>query len=360
MKISLPKSQTSTAKPGLSFLHYLLWLIPVLALFLPSVLSLYYLRLLNDIGIYAILGLSLNLILGQTGLFNMGHAAFFAIGAYTTAILNLSWQIPILWTMPIAGVMAAMVGVAVARPIVHLRGDYLLIVTIGIVEIVRIILANDVFGLTGGENGLFGIARPVFWGLEIRTEAHFFYLIWFFVGLALLFFYSLEHSRFGRALNYIKDDEVAAAGIGVKTIRYKLAAFSIGAFWAGMCGTIFAARMSSISPGSFTFSESVLLFAIVILGGSGNIWGVLLGSALIIGLPELFRDLQSSRMLVFGAAMVLMMLFRPQGILPPRHRVYDASSYVGRFPKGIASAPGDLSAFSSPAAEHSEQGDSKQ
>ncbi len=310
----------------------ILALLCLAALFLPRLLSPYSLRLLNDIGLYAVLGLSLNLILGQAGLFNMGHAAFYAVGAYTTAILNTLWGVPVLVTMPLAGLLAALFALLVAWPIIHLRGDYLLVVTIGIVEIVRIALANDVFGLTGGENGLFDIARPVFFGFTVSRESHFFYLIWGMVALALLFFRSLEHSRFGRALNYIKEDEVAAAGSGVNIARYKLAAFGLGAFWAGICGTVFACRMSSISPNSFTFSESVLLFAIVILGGSGNIWGVLLGSALIVGLPELFRDLQSARMLFFGAAMVAMMLFRPQGILPPRRRGYDAQRFVGEFP----------------------------
>ncbi len=303
------------------------------ALFAPQLLSPYHLRLLNDIGLYAILALSLNLILGHAGLFHMGHAAFYAVGAYVTAILNITWGIPIFTTMPLAGLAAAAFALLVAWPIIHLRGDYLLVVTIGIVEIVRIALANDIFELTGGENGLFGIARPVFFGLTISREQQFFYLIWALAALALLFFHCLERSRFGRALNYIKDDEVAASGSGVNVTRYKLAAFSLGAFWAGICGTLFASRMTSISPNSFTFSESVLLFAIVILGGAGNIWGVLLGSALIVGLPELFRDLQSARMLFFGAAMVAMMLFRPQGILPQRRRGYDAGRYVGCFPR---------------------------
>ncbi len=312
--------------------------IVIAASFLPQLLSPYYLRLVNDIGLYAILGLSLNLILGQAGLFHMGHTAFYAVGAYTTAILNTVWGVPIFATMPVAGLLAALFALLVAWPIIHLRGDYLLVVTIGIVEIVRIALANDVFELTGGENGLFGIGRPELFGLTISKEYQFFYLIWGLAALALLFFHCLEHSRFGRALNYIKDDEVAASGSGVNTTRYKLAAFSLGAFWAGICGTVFASRMTTISPNSFTFSESVLLFAIVILGGAGNIWGVLLGAGLIVGLPELSRDLQSARMLFFGAAMIAMMLLRPQGILPPRRSPYDAARYVGRFPEGGAAA----------------------
>lgn len=278
----------------------------------------YWLRALGDVGIYAALALSLNVILGQAGLFNMGHAAFFAIGAYTTAILNLNLGWPILATMLPAGLMAGLFALMVARPIIHLRGDYLLVVTIGIMEIVRIALTNNIFDLTGGSNGLFGISRPVLFGFKFHTNAHFFFLIWAFTLITVGLFFWLERSRFGRALKFLKEDPIAAEASGVNTNFYKLAAFTLGAFWAGMTGTIYAARMQSIAPSSFTFNESVLLFVIVILGGSGSIRGVILGAFLVIGLPELFRDLQQARFLVFGAALVAMMIFRPQGLLPPR------------------------------------------
>jgi branched-chain amino acid transport system permease protein len=211
----------------------------------------------------------------------------------------------------------------VARPIIHLRGDYLLIVTIGIVEIVRIALVNNIFDMTGGANGIFGIARPELFGFKIRKPVHFFYLIWGFCAVTILLFHWLENSRFGRALNYIREDEVAAEGSGVNTAAYKLGAFVLGAFWAGMAGTLFAAKMTIISPESFSFWESVVMFTIVILGGMGSIRGVLLGAFLIVGLPEVFRELASARMLVFGAAMVAMMIFRTQGLLPPAPRHYD-------------------------------------
>lgn len=282
----------------------------------------YWLDVLNMVGLYAILALSLNVILGHAGMFHMGHAAFFAVGAYATAILNTSYGWPIFATLPVAGVAAGLFAMVVAAPIIHLRGDYLLVVTIGIVEIVRIALVNDIFGLTGGSNGLVGIARPVLFGFKLTRPHHFFYLIWGFVALSMLLFYWLEHSRFGRALKYIKEDPVAAEGMGVNTARYKLLAFGIGAVWAGFVGTIYASQMRTISPGSFNFWESVVLFTIVILGGSGNQKGVLLGAFLVMGLPELFRGLQSSRLLFFGAALVVMMIFRPQGLLPPKPRKY--------------------------------------
>ncbi len=287
----------------------------------PQVLNRYWTDVLNLVGLYAILGLSLNLIVGHAGLFNLGHAAFYAVGAYTAAILNTQFKIPILWLLPVCGLTAGLFAMIIARPIIHLRGDYLCIVTIGVGEIVRIALINNIFGITGGANGIFGIARPTVFGYVIRRPHQFFYLIWIFVAITIFLFYRLEqYSRFGRALNYLRGDAVAAEGSGIDTAHYKLWAFVLGAFWAGMAGNIYAAKMTIISPESFSFWESVLMFLIVILGGAGSIPGMILGAFLIVGLPELFRGFANARMLVFGAAMVLMMIFRHEGILPPRSR----------------------------------------
>ena len=228
-----------------------------------------------------------------------------------------------------AGAAAALFALVVARPIIHLRGDYLLIVTIGIVEIVRIALINDVFGLTGGANGIFGIARPEIFGIKIRKAIQFYYLIWIMVGLTVLLFHWLSESRFGRALNCIKEDDTAAEGCGMDVAHLKLMAFVIGAFWAGMAGNLFAAKMTIISPSSFTFWESVVVFAVVILSGGSQI-GVLLGTFLIVALPEMFRDFASARMLVFGLAMMIMMVVRPQGLLPPSPRLYDVRRLLRR------------------------------
>lgn len=284
----------------------------------PLVLDAYWVDVLNSVGLYALLALSLNIILGDAGLFNMGHAAFYAVGAYTTAILNTQLGLPVLWALPVSGLVAAVFAVLVARPVIHLRGDYLLIVTIGVGEIVRIALVNDVFELTGGANGLFGISRPTLFGLRIRRPHEFFYLIWAFVAFTVILFHRLEQSRFGRALNYLREDPVAAEGSGVNTSRYKLMAFALGAAWAGMTGNLYAAKMTIISPESFSFWESVLIFLIVILGGSGSIPGVIIGAFLVVGLPELFRGFSSARMLIFGLVMMVMMVFRPQGLLPLR------------------------------------------
>jgi len=275
------------------FKRYYPVLVAVLVAVLPLGMNTYWTEVAVNVGLYALLALSLNVILGQAGIFHMGHAAFYAVGAYVTAILNTHYQIPILLLIPVAGAAAALFALIVARPIIHLRGDYLLIVTIGIVEIVRIALINDVFGLTGGANGIFGIARPELFGIKIRKAIQFYYLIWIMVGLTVLLFHWLSESRFGRALNCIKEDDTAAEGCGMDVAHLKLMAFVIGAFWAGMAGNLFAAKMTIISPSSFTFWESVVVFAVVILSGGSQI-GVLLGTFLIVALPEMFRDVCSS------------------------------------------------------------------
>ena len=311
------------------FKRYYPVLVAVLVAVLPLGMNTYWTEVAVNVGLYALLALSLNVILGQAGIFHMGHAAFYAVGAYVTAILNTHYQIPILLLIPVAGAAAALFALIVARPIIHLRGDYLLIVTIGIVEIVRIALINDVFGLTGGANGIFGIARPELFGIKIRKAIQFYYLIWIMVGFTVLLFHWLSESRFGRALNCIKEDDTAAEGCGMDVAHLKLMAFVIGAFWAGMAGNLFAAKMTIISPSSFTFWESVVVFAVVILSGGSQI-DVLLGTFLIVALPEMFRDFASARMLVFGLAMMIMMVVRPQGLLPPSPRRYDVRRLLRR------------------------------
>ena len=309
--------------------RYSPFLLALVIALLPLGLDAYWIEVAVSVGLYALLSLSLNLILGQAGIFHMGHAAFYAVGAYVTAILNTQYQIPVLYLLPVAGAAAALFALIVARPIIHLRGDYLLIVTIGIVEIVRIALINDVGGLTGGSNGIFGISRPVLFGMKIRTGMQFYYLIWGIVGVTVLLFPWLSVSRFGRALNCIKEDDVAAEGCGMDVAQLKLMAFVIGAFWAGMAGNLFATKMTIISPSSFSFWESVVVFAVVILSGGSQI-GVLVGTLLIVALPEVFRDFADARMLVFGLAMMIMMVVRPQGLFPPAPRRYDVRRLLRR------------------------------
>jgi len=277
----------------------------------------YFLDVAFFFGIYVILGLSLNIVLGEVGLFDFGHAAFYAIGAYTTGILNTMFGVPILVLMPISFLAAALFAFIVVSPIIHLRGDYLLLVTIGIGEIVRLALINNPFGLTGGSNGVVGIDNPcIGQNFYIDSSMEFYFLVWIVVGLSIYGLIRLQESRIGRAWNCIREDEIAAEAAGINVRNYKLLAFVLGAALAAVAGNIYASKMMVISPGSFTFMDSAMLFCIVLIGGMGSIPGVLIGAGAISLFPEFFRPFAMYRMLIFGLAMVLMMIFRPGGIWP--------------------------------------------
>lgn len=291
----------------------------VLAAFLvvfPFFVSDYWIDVCVFWGINVLLGLSLNIIVGEVGLFNMGHTAFYAIGAYTTAILSYRFGINLWILMLLSGVAAAVAGNVLTAPIMHLRGDYLLMVTVGLNEIIRITLINNPFGLTGGPNGLIVLDQLRVFGRVIQAPIDFYVLVWSCVALLLFALFRLQRSRIGRAWNYVREDAVAAESTGINTRWAKSLAFMIGAGIAGATGTIYATKMMVISPDSFTFAASVSLFAIVILGGTGSIPGVILASGAMMVLPELLRDFAQYRMLFFGLAMVLMMIFRPQGLWP--------------------------------------------
>ena len=268
-------------------------------------------------GVYTLLGLSLNVVLGEVGLFDLGHMGFAAIGAYTTAILNTRFGIPVLVLLPVSAISAAIFAYLVCSPIIHLRGDYLCIVTIGMGEIIRITLLNNPFGLTGGPNGVFGICFPCIGSvLVIDSCLKFYYYIWFIVGLSVLALVRLQHSRIGRAWNYIREDAIAAEALGIDVRYYKLLAFVLGAALAGIAGSIYATKLMIVSPDSFTFMESCLLFCIVLIGGMGSIPGVFIGAAAISLFPEIFQPFAQYRMLFFGAVMIIMMMFRPGGAWP--------------------------------------------
>ncbi len=291
------------------------------------------------VGIYALLGLSLNIMLGEVGLFNLGQAGFYAIGAYTTAILYTQFNIPILLLLPISALVAAGFAYLVTSPIIHLRGDYLCIVTIGIGEIVRITALNNPFNLTNGANGITGIGNPDFGLFTIRTPTHFYYYIWIIVGLVILGLVNLQKSRVGRAWNFIREDEIAAEANGIDVRHYKLIAFVIGTALAAIAGNVYGSKLMIISPNNFTFMESCLIFVIVLLGGLGSIPGNILGAAIIVIFPEIFRQFASYRLLFFGVALVVMMVFRPGGILPRRR---EKGGFGGL---GISKLPPDENQF---------------
>ena len=288
--------------------------------------------------IYVMLGWGLNIVVGLAGLLDLGYVAFYAVGAYTFALLGTVYDWSFWTCLPIAGAVAAMFGILLGYPVLRLRGDYLAIVTLGFGEIIRVILTNWV-ALSGGPNGIAGIPRPTLFGLEFtrRTrEGHSFheyfdlpfsgdyritYLYYVILILALitnLFVVKIRKLPIGRAWEALREDEIACRALGINPVNVKLSAFALGAMFGGFAGSFFASRNGFISPESFTFVESAIILAIVVLGGMGSQVGVVLAAAAIVLLPEALRDFSEYRMLVFGMAMVLVMVWRPRGLLANR------------------------------------------
>lgn len=265
-------------------------------------------------GIYAILALGLNVIIGFTGLLHLGFAAFYAIGAYTYALLNVKLGIGFWQSLPLSMGFAAISAFILAVPALRLRGDYLAIVTLGFGEIIHLIL-NNLDSLTGGPNGISGISPPYIFGISLGRLNKHYYLILFAVMLTYIVVKRIRSSRIGRAWIAIREDEIGASAMGINTTRFKLYAFIFGSIWAGLAGALFAAKMQFVSPESFTFIESVLIVCMVILGGQGSITGVVVGAFILIMLPEVLREVQSYRMLALGVGLIIMMIFRPQGLL---------------------------------------------
>ncbi len=275
----------------------------------------YHIDVIVGAGIFIMLALGLNVIMGYAGILNLGYAALFAIGAYTYALLNIHFHIPFWLGLIFSAVSAALFGVILAFPALRLSGDYIAIVTLGAGEIVRIVL-NNADPVTGGPNGLLGIDHPGFFGYNFGVKSEpYYYLILVLVGGLLFVLRRLEFSRLGRAWIALREDELAASCMGINPVWTKLSAFAIGGFVAGLAGCVFAAKQGTVSPDSFDFIVSVMVVSMVVLGGLGNTAGVILGALVLSILPELLRGFDTYRMLFFGIAMILIMLFRPQGIL---------------------------------------------
>lgn len=282
---------------------------------LPAMLDSRWLAVATTFVIFTIVALSTDIVLGKGGMFNMGQALFFGLGAYTSAILNAKFGWPLLATLPAAVIVPAFFGVLLAGPIVHLRGDYLLVTLIGFNIVFIQVLQNNLGGLTGGPNGIFGLDIIHLPGLEAAPQAGAFYTALFGLLLTLLVMYNLEKSKAGRALHYLREDELAASSVGINTRVYKIFAFALGAGIAGMAGTIYANQYSAVSPEAFDFVQSVLFFSIVIVGGS-SIPGIFLGVFVMFVLPEIFREFATWRYFIFGFAMIFTMILRPRGIWP--------------------------------------------
>ena len=303
---------------------------------------------------YVMLGWGLNIVVGLAGLLDLGYVAFYAVGAYTYAKLSTTLGFNFWESLPLAGAMAATFGLALGFPVLRLRGDYLAIVTLGFGEIIRIILINWQ-AFTGGPNGIGNIAKIDFFGipfernpaegttafhtlfgLEFSTAHRVVFLYYVIIGLALITNFvtiRLRKMPIGRAWEALREDETACRALGINPTNTKLTAFAIGAMFAGFAGSFFATRQGFVSPESFTFIESAVILAIVVLGGMGSQVGVALAAILLIGLPEVLRELSLYRMLVFGGVMVLIMLLRPKGLLS--YRVPTIQLHKGK-PKTMA------------------------
>jgi branched-chain amino acid transport system permease protein len=273
---------------------------------------------------YGILALGLNIVVGYAGLLDLGYAAFFAIGAYTTALLETLLNFNFWETIPCALVFAAISGIIIGWPTLRLRSDYLAIVTLGFGEIVRIIAVN--LNITGGPNGIYGINPADVLGHDLTSPKSVYALGLVILVIVLVFVIRLAQSRLGRAWQSLREDESAAEAVGVPTLRVKMLAYVIGALIGGLGGSLFAARFGTIDPTSFTYAQSVTILIIVVLGGRGSIPGVLLGAIIVAGLPEALRFLNLWREFVFAIALILLMLLRPQGLWPARLRRIAAPS----------------------------------
>ncbi len=289
--------------------------------------------------IYVMLGLGLNIVVGFAGLLDLGYVAFYAVGAYTYALLNLYFGFDFWTCLPLSVAFAATFGFLLGFPVLRLRGDYLAIVTLGFGEIIRLIL-NNWDQLTGGPDGIGNIPKPTLFGLEFSRRAsegnvpfHEFFGIAYSGSQKVIFLYLLAlllvlftlyvinrllRMPVGRAWEALREDEIACRSLGLNPTTIKLSAFTLGASFAGFAGSFFAARQGFINPESFTFIESAIVLAIVVLGGMGSQLGVILAAIALTVIPELAREFNEYRMLIFGLVMVLMMVWRPQGLLPSR------------------------------------------
>lgn len=304
---------------------------PVLAfvafffLVFPFVFSGYHTNVMTTALMYVVLGLGLNIIVGLTGLLNLGYVAFYAAGAYCYALLNHHFGLGFWAALPLGVIVGTVFGALLCLPVMRLRGDYLAIVTLGFGEIARLVLENwNDFSF--GPSGIPNISSPGFFSMDISIHGITVYLYFIMVGLCLFTIFvvrRLQNSRAGRAWVAIREDETASQAMGIDTARAKRTAFAVGAGWAGMMGVIFAAKTTFINPASFNFLESAMVLSIVVLGGIGSIPGIAVAALFLILLPEYLRVFSNYRMLAFGTAMVVMMIFRPQGIIPHVRRSYE-------------------------------------
>ncbi len=299
-------------------------LLLLIMIIMPLMSSFYQTNIMISALLYVMLALGLNIAVGLAGQLVLGYVAFYAVGAYTYALLNQAFGLGFWACLPVGGLMAVLFGLGLGFPVLRLRGDYLAIVTLGFGEIVRLTLLNWT-SLTGGSGGIKNIPGPGLFGQELDITGntiYIYYLVLLAVILTIIVISRLKNSRVGLALQALREDEIACEAMGIDLARVKLAAFALSSCWAGFAGVIFAAKTTFINPASFTFMESAMILSMVVLGGMGSIVGVVIAAVILILAPEYLRAFSEYRMLLFGAIMVIMMIFRPQGLVTGERRKY--------------------------------------
>jgi len=319
------------------------WGLGVLAVVAPIVApNDYWIGVMARICLYATLALGLNIVVGFAGLLDLGYVAFFGIGSYVYAFLaspHFDVHLPFPLALLVTTVVTGISGILIGAPTLRLRGDYLAIVTLGFGEITYLLLINGdrPINITNGTNGILSIDRPALAGLVATRNMDYYYLFLLFLGLTLLVSVRLRDSRIGWAWQAIREDELAARAMGINTTVAKLQAFAMGASFAGIGGSFLASWQRSVFPENFLFTESINILAMVILGGAGNLLGVVLGATLLVALPEVFREFQAYRLLVFGLLLMVLMIFRPQGLLSFQGR-REAESDTAEAPDEVTEA----------------------
>ena len=308
----------------------------VFVLAFPFLFSLYQTNIMITALIYVVTGLGLNIVVGLAGLLDLGYVAFYAVGAYSYALLNYHFGLGFWFALPIGAALGLLFGILLGFPVLRLRGDYLAIVTLGFGEIIRLILENwNEFSF--GPSGIAHIPRPGLFGIKLSLAEASIYVYFLMVALALFTIFvvrRLQDSRIGRAWIALREDEVACQAMGIDKTKTKLTAFAMGATWAGMAGVVFAAKTTFINPASFTIWESIIILCVVVLGGMGSVVGVVMGALVLILLPEYLRAFSEYRMLLFGAILVVMMVFRPGGIVSAVRRTYQFKGKTGEIARG--------------------------
>jgi branched-chain amino acid transport system permease protein len=310
-------SQKKVAIPGISAVMLIIIAFPFFS-------SMYQTGIMSTALLYVMLGMGLNIVVGMGGMLHLGYIAFYAVGAYTYALLNYHFGVNFWIALPLGGLFSMIFGVLLGIPVLRLRGDYLAIVTLGFAEIIRIVLENwNDFSF--GPSGIANIPRPDFFGIKLNLQNATIFTYFILVGLVIFTIFvvsRLKNSRLGRTWEAMREDDIACEAMGVDLTKAKVTAFALGALWAGLAGVVFASKTTFINPASFTLWESIVVLSLVVLGGMGSLTGVVVGAMLLILLPEYLRAFSEYRMLIFGMLLVAMMIFRPEGLIRAKRHVF--------------------------------------